>query len=312
LRVLDAQQPEARGPGLSHVHFTAQLHTTGVSVDVLAVVALAGVLHAGWNAAAHSIADRVAAQVTIAVAYTLAAAPVAVVAAAPLRGAWPFIVASALMHLVYTAQLMRSYRLGDFGHAYPIARAVAPVVVTGYSVAVLGEHPAARQWMGVAVLCSGIAVVAVGRPPGSSRPSRPASVAAITTGLCIAAYTLIDAVGVRYSHSVAGYVGWMFLLQGPLILVCLGAAIPPGRMWARVRPYLRIGLASGVVSFVAYAVVIWAQAQSPNATGAIAATREIGIVVAALLGRILYREPLGRARIVGAVIAFTGIVITSL
>jgi drug/metabolite transporter (DMT)-like permease len=137
-------------------------------------------------------------------------------------------------------------------------------------------------------------------------------VAAITTGLCIAAYTLIDAVGVRYSHSVAGYVGWMFLLQGPLILVCLGAAIPPGRMWARVRPYLRIGLASGVVSFVAYAVVIWAQAQSPNATGAIAATREIGIVVAALLGRILYREPLGRARIVGAVIAFTGIVITSL
>ena len=51
LRVLDAQQPEARGPGLSHVHFTAQLHTTGVSVDVLAVVALAGVLHAGWNAA---------------------------------------------------------------------------------------------------------------------------------------------------------------------------------------------------------------------------------------------------------------------
>ena len=151
LRVLDVQQPEARGPGLSHVHFTAQLHTAGVSVGVLAVVALAGVLHAGWNAAAHSIADRVAAQVTIAVAYTLAAAPVAVAAAAPRHGAWPFIVASALMHLVYTAQLMRSYRLGDFGHAYPIARAVAPVVVTGYSVAVLGEHPAAQQWIGVAL-----------------------------------------------------------------------------------------------------------------------------------------------------------------
>lgn len=311
LCVLDAQQPEARGPGLSHVHFTAQLHAVGVSVDVLAVVALAGVLHAGWNAAAHSITDRLAAQVTIAVAYTFAAAPVALLAAAPQRGAWPFIIASALMHLVYTAQLMRSYRLGDFGHAYPIARAVAPVIVTAYSVAVLGEHPNPRQWIGVALLCSGIAMVAVGRPPGSSRPSRPASVAAITTGLCIAAYTLIDAVGVRYSHSVAGYVGWMFLLQGPLILGCLGAVITPRHMWTRVRPYLRIGLASGVVSLVAYAAVIWAQAQSPNGTGAIAATREIGIVFAAILGGILYREPLGRARIVGAAIAFTGIVITS-
>jgi drug/metabolite transporter (DMT)-like permease len=308
---MDAWQPEARSPGLSDVHIAAQLLTVGGSGYVLIVVALAGVLHAGWNAAAHAITDRVAAQVTIAAAYTLTAVPVAAWAAAPQRGAWPFIVASALMHLAYTAQLMRSYRLGDFGHAYPVARAVAPVIVTAYSVAVLGEHPSARQWLGVALLCSGIAVVAVGRAPGAGRPSRAASLAAITTGFCIAVYTLIDAVGVRRSESVDGYVGWMFLLQGPLLLAGLGLAIPPRRMWARVRPFLGIGLASGVVSFVAYAAVIWAQAQSPNATGAIAATREIGIVIAAILGRILYREPLGRARILGAATAFIGIVVIS-
>jgi drug/metabolite transporter (DMT)-like permease len=306
LRVMNARQPEARSPGLSDVHVTA-----GVSGYVLIVVALAGVLHAGWNAAAHAITDRVAAQVTIAAAYTLSAIPVAAWAAAPQLGAWPFIIASALMHLVYTAQLMRSYRLGDFGHAYPVARAVAPVIVTAYSVAVLGEHPSARQWIGVALLCSGIAVVAVGRAPGARRPSRAASLAAMTTGFCIAVYTLIDAVGVRRSASVAGYVGWMFLLQGPLLLVGLGLAIPPRRMWARVRPFLGIGLASGVVSFVAYAAVIWAQAQAPNATGAIAATREIGIVIAAILGHVLYREPLGRTRILAAATAFIGIVVIS-
>ena len=296
---------------MSDVHFTAQVHPAGVSLAVLAVVVLAGVLHAGWNAAAHAITDRMAAQLTIAVAYTLAAAPVAVLATAPRRGAWPFIVASALMHLLYTAQLMRSYRLGDFGHAYPVARAVAPVIVTAYSVALLGERPTWLQWIGLALLCAGIAVVAVARPPGSGRPSRAATLAAVTSGLCIAVYTLIDAVGVRYGASVAGYVGWMFLLQGPLILVCLGAVVPPRRMWARVRPYLGVGLVSGLVSFVAYAAVIWAQAQAPHATGVVAATREIGIVIAAVLGRILYREPLGRARILGAVIAFVGIVITA-
>jgi uncharacterized membrane protein len=200
---------------LSDVHFTAQVHPAGVSLAVLAVVVLAGVLHAGWNAAAHAITDRMAAQLTIAVAYTFAAVPVAVLATAPRRGAWPFIVASALMHLLYTAQLMRSYRLGDFGHAYPVARAVAPVIVTAYSVALLGERPTWLQWIGLALLCAGIAVVAVARPPGSGRPSRAATLAAVTTGLCIAVYTLIDAVGVRYGASVAGYVGWMFLLQGP-------------------------------------------------------------------------------------------------
>ena len=297
---------------MSVIDSSAHLPTAGTAAGVLAVVVLAGVLHAGWNVAAHAITDRVAAQLTIAVAYTLAAAPVAVFAVVPRRGAWPFIVASALMHLVYTALLMHSYRLGDFGVAYPVARAVAPVVVTAYSVAVLGEHPAVHQGIGIALLCSGIAVVAVARPPGAGRPSRSATLAAISTGLCIAAYTVIDAVGVRYSDSVAGYVGWMFLLQGPLILAFLGVVIAPRRMWARVFPYLRVGLTSGLVSFVAYAAVIWAQARSPDATGAIAATREIGIVIAAFLGRILYREPLGRARVVGATVAFAGIVITSL
>jgi drug/metabolite transporter (DMT)-like permease len=72
------------------------------------------------------------------------------------------------------------------------------------------------------------------------------------------------------------------------------------RLWGRTRPFLGIGLASGLVSFAAYAAVMWAQAQSPDATGAIAATREIGIVIAAILGRILYREPLGRTRMLGA------------
>lgn len=292
---------------MSHVHVVA-----GISFDVLGIVALAGVLHAGWNAAAHAITDRMAAQVTIAAAYTIAAAPVAMAAPTPDRGAWPFLVASALMHLVYTAQLVRSYRLGDFGHAYPVARAVAPVIVVGYSVAVLGEHTSARQWIGVALLCLGIAGVAVGRPPGACRPSRSALLAAIGTGCCIAVYTLIDAVGVRRSESIAGYLGWMFLLQGPLLLAGLAAAIPPRRIWVRVRSFLGIGLASGLVSFVAYAAVIWAQAHSPNATGAIAAIREVGVVIAALLGRALYREPLGGARSVGALIAFAGIVTLSL
>ena len=53
------------------LHVTAELCTAGVPVRVLGVVVLAGVLHAGWNAAAHSISDRLAGQVAIAAAYTL-------------------------------------------------------------------------------------------------------------------------------------------------------------------------------------------------------------------------------------------------
>ncbi len=37
---------------------------------------------------------------------------------------------SAVLHVLYQALLMRSFRLGDFGQMYPIARGTAPLVVT--------------------------------------------------------------------------------------------------------------------------------------------------------------------------------------
>ena len=267
---------------------------------------LAGLLHAGWNAAAHSIPDRRAGQALLALAGTVLAVPVVLLTPLPSAAAWPFILGSTATHLLYGFSLLRSYRLGEFGHTYPLARAMAPLLVVAVGVAVLGQHLDRGGWIGVILLCGGISMVAVAGPPGTT-PSHAATRAAAATGVCIATYTLIDGVGVQHSQTAFGYLAWIFVLQGPIATALLAASRGTTQLIKDCRPYLVAGLASGAVSLVAYGAVIWAQARAPGHIGTIAATREIGIVFAALIGRVAFREPLGMTRILGAAMAFTGI-----
>lgn len=283
-----------------------------IPAAVLGVVLLAGLLHASWNAVAHYIPDRRAGLALIAAAYTVVAAPLTLLCGFPPAAAWPWIVASGVVHVGYGFCLLRSYRLGDFGQTYPLARAVAPLLVVGVGVLALQQQLSPRGWLGLALLCGGILLVALSGRAGGDASGRAATLAALATGIMIATYTLIDGVGVQYVEHAADYVIWMFALQGPLTLVALTMIRTPRRLVADCRPYLRMGVASGVVSLLAYGAVIWAQSQAAGNTGVIAATREIGIVFAAFIGRIAFRERLGVRRATGAAGALAGILTLNL
>jgi drug/metabolite transporter (DMT)-like permease len=283
-----------------------------LSAGVLAVVILAGLLHAAWNAVAHYIPDRRVGLALIAVAYTVVAGPLTLVCDVPPVAAWPWLVASGIIHVGYGFCLLRSYRLGDFGQTYPLARAVAPLLVVAIGATALQQHLEPHSWFGLALLCGGILLVAVSGRGGSDPSSRAATTAALATGVLIAAYTVVDGVGVGYVPNAVDYVVWMFALQGPLTLFALAAMRGPVRLAADCRPYLGLGTASGVVSLLAYGAVIWAQGQAEGNTGIIAATREVGIVFAAFIGRIAFREQLGPMRVSGAGAALAGIVVLNL
>jgi drug/metabolite transporter (DMT)-like permease len=285
--------------------------TAALTAPVLGLVVLAGLLHAGWNAVAHHIPDRRAGLALLAVAYTVVGAPLTVLWPVPPPAAWPWILASVLTHIGYAYCLLGSYRLGDFSHTYPLARAVAPLVVVAVGSTCLHQRLAPHGWWGLGMLCGGILLVALGRPSGGRRWGAATS-AALATGVFIASYTLIDGVGVQQVPDAVSYVVWVFALQGPLTVAALAATGGARRLAADCRPHLALGLASGVVSLLAYGIVIWAQGRAPGNTGTIAATREIGIVFAALIGALVFRERLGVARVVGAGVALAGIAVLDL
>ena len=272
---------------------------------VMWVVLGAAVLHATWNAMAHGAPDRVAALALFELAAGVIGLVAVLVMGLPPAGTWTYIIASALLHMAYLGGLLASYQLGQFSQMYPLARGTSPWVVAVVSIVVLHQQLAVVELAGVLLISAGlIALVFIGRP---GRRQAPALLAAVATGLMIAAYTVVDGLAV-HKMPVATYMGWVFMMQGfavPLAVVCWRGS----RVFALPRKAVLSGLAGGVVSMAAYGLVLWAQTRGTLA--AIAALRETSIIFGAIIGAVFFGERFGPRRAIAAVVVVSGIVLIS-
>ncbi|MFF2551256.1 EamA family transporter [Nocardia sp. NPDC058058] len=277
----------------------------GVPIAVLIAVLVAAVLHAAWNAIAHWIPDKAAALTLVPLGCVLCSIPMILVAAVPDSRSWPYLAVSSVLHILYNGLLMLSYRFGDLSQTYPLARGTAPLVVALVAALVLGETPGPGQLAGVLLISMGLAcLVFWGR---RDNPSRPAAIgAAVTTGLVIAAYTVVDGTGIRLSHSTLGYIAWLMLLGEVAMPILVFAWIGP-KLWPRVRPVWHIGLLGGVLSVAAYGLVLWAQTR--GALASIAAMRESSIIIAAVIGAVWFKEGFGKPRVLATCVVAAGIAV---
>ncbi|MFF4954503.1 EamA family transporter [Streptomyces chattanoogensis] len=272
---------------------------------VVAAVLLAAVTHASWNAIAHGIRDQLVAFTLVGGGGALCGLAIGAFAPLPASAAWPYLLASVALHLVYQALLMQSFRLGDFGQMYPIARGTAPLVVTVLAAVFVHELPDAWALAGVAIASAGLVGVALWGIRGSgSRPHWPAITAALATGLSIAAYTTVDGLGVRASGTPLGYIAWLLALQG-LVIPAYALATRRRQLLTELRPIALRGLLGGVLSVFAYGLVLWAQTRAPLAP--IAALRESSIIVGAAIGAVFFKERFGAPRIAAAGLMVVGI-----
>ncbi|GGQ88716.1 EamA family transporter [Streptomyces flaveolus] len=270
---------------------------------VTAAVLLAAVTHAGWNAIAHRIADKLTGFALISGGGMLIGLALVPFTALPAAGAWPYLLASAAIHIGYYALLMRSFRLGDFGQAYPIARGSAPLLVTVLAAFFAHEVPDGWATAGIALSCAGLTGVALWGLRGR-RPDWAAIGAALATGVTIAAYTVVDGLGVRASGSSLGYIAWLMAVQGSVLPAYFLYRHRAGAR-ALLRPHAGLGLVGAAMSVLAYALVLWAQTRAELAP--IAALRESSILVGAAIGALFFKERFGAPRIAAAGLLVVGI-----
>ena len=264
-------------------------------------------LHAAWNAITKAIDDRLIVFAWIGVALTVSGGIALPFTGLPAGAAIPFAVASAVIHVAYDLALMNAYRLGSFNQMYPVARGTSPLIVTLGAAVFASEYPGGVALAGIIVLAVGLMSLALssGR---LERSELPALGAALVTGLTIAAYTLVDGLGARRSGDAFAYMALLFVLEGPVFVVV--AAVRRERSdWTRDRIAGR-GLLAGFLSVVAYGTVVWAQTRAPLAE--VAALRETGVISAAIIGALFFKEGFGLRRLGAATIVALGIVLISL
>jgi drug/metabolite transporter (DMT)-like permease len=290
--------------------------STTLSLSVILAVLAAAVTHATWNAIAHGIKDQTLAFALIGVGGIVIAIPLVIVTAMPRANCWPYLLGSVAIHVFYNLLLMQCYRLGEFGQVYPLARGISPLVVTILAAIFVHEHLAPAQIDGVVVVSAGLAVLVLagrrprlaGGPGGVASPGkhRAAFLAAVGTGMTIAAYTTVDGVGVRLSGSPVGYIGWLMLLES-LGVPMFALARRRDVLLKQPRQILLAGLAAGALSVLAYGLVLWAQTR--GALAPIAALRETSVIFGAIIGTLVFRESFGRTRIAATVLVAAGIVL---
>ncbi len=269
--------------------------------ELAVLVLLAATMHASWNALVKGASDSLAVQVTVfGVAGLIALAMVPFVPL-PDAASLPFLALSVVIHVAYYVVLALGYSVGDLSLVYPIARGIAPVLVTAGAMALENEVPTALQLAGVVIVSLGILSLAV-RRGGAARDKRAVGYA-VLTGICIAGYTVFDGMGVRRTAVPLSYIVWLFVIQGAafaaVTLAWRGRALATA-----IAGDWRRGTFGGVIAAVSYAIIIWAM--SVAALAPISALRETSVIIAALLGATLLGETFGRARIVAAVVVCAG------
>jgi len=268
----------------------------------LTIVLAAAVLHATWNAMLKQAGERAIMMAMIAGAHMLVGAGMVVFFAFPGGASWPYIIASTVIHWFYYAFLLASYRLGDLSQVYPIARGMAPLLVAAGGWYFAGESLSRNAWIGICMISFGIMLLVVGRGNGASRA---AIGAALLTGLTIATYSVVDGLGVRLSASPLGYIGWLFLLEGFVSFYIFWRA--RGRLATLSPRVFATGLAGGLMSAGAYGLVIFAATLAP--IGPISAVRESSVLIAALIGVLMFGERPWASRIASAAIVVCGILL---
>jgi drug/metabolite transporter (DMT)-like permease len=262
------------------------------------LVLSAAFLHASWNALLRGGADRTRSMLMMNVTVGVIGIAMLAFSGLPSSASAPYVVASGLIHLVYNALLVRMYRSGDLGETYPVARGSSPALIA------LGGSLFAGEWMnlvgsvGIGLVCAGILMLAAakGRLHAMNLP------AALATGVSIAAYTLVDGLGVRASGNWVAYTGAMFVffLAVPLWYLARGRR----EMFDVSMAETGKAASGGLISLAAYGAIIWAM--QGNAMGAVSALRETSVVFAALLGAVFLGERLTLWRIAACCIIAAG------
>ena len=290
-------------------------------LSALALIVLAGLIHASWNIAAKKAGGDARFAFFTSVMMMLIWAPVGLWAGWGVLPRWSWaewivVTVSGVLHVLYYVVLLRGYRKADLTVVYPLARGSGPLLSSLVAITLLGEQISTVGVAGIAGVVGGVFLIAGGpgllraaHDPAQRRRVHKGMAYGLLTGAFIASYTVVDGYGVR------------FLLMSPILVDYLGnfvrvALLAPAvlrdrpaaaTLWRRQWKY---ALMVGAISPVSYVLVLYAMQVAPLSH--VAPAREVSMLFAALIGGHLLGEGDRLQRLLGAALIAAGVMALAL
>lgn len=280
----------------------------------LMLAILAAFLHAVFGALQKGRHDPWLTRGAIDISYGLMAAPFALfVVPWPEPHMWPIFATVWVIHVIYKLLQAWAYTKGAYTVVYPVVRGTSPLFTVIGAYLLFNEVFTGTQWLGVAVLLSGIFGLAIYNLMylEAERDTLKAALAlAVMTGLFVALYTTYDAYGIRATANPFTFLAWFFMIDGffmPLIAARRYVTMPNP---PDLGPLMLRGVIGGVVAFFSFGAIM--MATRLDKVGEAAVLRETSTVFAALIGWLILKEPVGPRRIALMALIALGAVIVEL
>jgi drug/metabolite transporter (DMT)-like permease len=276
---------------------------------VFLAVLFAALCHAGWNALIKVGLEPLSTTTLISLGSGAVALVFLPFVGMPAWPAWPWLIASVIIHLVYFASLIESYRTGDLGQVYPIARGSAPLMTATATTIFVGELLSPIGWGGIVALVAGVFLLSARGGRDLAKIDRRAVGFALFTAVTICTYSVVDGIGGRLAGNPNAYSLWLFIgiaaVMLPYALIRDGRDVIPAML-----KYWRRGLIGGALQVLSYGIAIWAMTVAPIAI--VATLRETSVLFGAVIAVVVLKEPLRALRIVAALLILCGLVLIRL
>ncbi len=277
-----------------------------MTTSALLIVLTAAFLHALWNAVVKGAPDKAIVLGLVSLGHAIPALFALPFFGLPVWAAFPFIVGSTLIHWGYYWFLNTAYKHGDLSMVYPISRGITPVLVAMGAILFAGELLSTVAWIGILCISAGIGCLSLA---GLGRQTNWIAIAAaLGTGLMIASYSIVDGIGIRLSENALGYIAALFVAE--IIVAGFIFTTRWQRLVALPSRFVWAGLAGGVISGLAYGLVLYAKTNAP--LGVVSALRESSVIFASIIGVMWFGEGPKSNRLLAATIVALGILVLAM
>jgi len=272
------------------------------SASIYLLIFFAAFLHALWNIIIKSLKNSLVGVAVKVFFQSVIFAPIIFFVPLPEGITWFYLIASALLHSLYFILLGIMYNREDLTFIYPVARGCAPVFVTILSLIFLKD---AIPFFGiVGIVIASLALILISANNLNTNLALTTIGISIFIAFIISIYTFTDGAGVRSVENSATYIIWNFFFGGWIAISYVYLTNKKALFSLKLKELFLI-ICATIISFSAYAIIIWSMKYEP--IGFVASMRESSIIFASLVGLVLLREKIGYIRIISGVLFFIGV-----
>lgn len=270
------------------------------------LVIISAVLHASWNFLTKRVSGNLSVLYIGMSGACLALLPLVLLFRTVVQlmpPAYPFIIATGIIHAFYFLALSQAYRYGNISTVYPVARGFGVIGTAIVAIALLGEQV---SLMGVGgIISAGLGIFFIGTSVGQGIEGKKGLYFGLLVGLTMVGYSIVDKMAMASIDPVV-YIFWLFLLSMVLLTPYMLLA-RRRELCDALRKHKRHGIVIGLGATAGYLLILYVFKMAQ--VSYVVAVRELSVVFGSILGFVFLRESGSLRKFLGIIMVVTGLIL---